>query len=332
MTTDEKYMWRAIELARHGLGSVSPNPMVGCVIVANGNIIGQGWHRKWGEGHAEVNAVASVEAVNRHLLECATAYVTLEPCSHYGKTPPCARLLVEKGLRRVVIGSLDPFEKVAGRGVAILKEAGIEVTIGVLEDECKELNPTFLTAHTEGRAWATLKWAQSADGYIDRRRSADEAATRFSTDLTSMLVHRLRSLHDAILVGSGTMISDRPRLNVRLWEGRDPRRFVADRSGILPESATESFTVLGACGTTPAEYLAEIYRQGCTSVLVEGGSRLLQSFVDAGAYDMIRVETAPMMLGGGVTAPRLGATPVLTEYIDGRRIDYYGKVPWYCKL
>lgn len=329
MTTDELYMSRAIELARHGLGTVSPNPMVGCVIVADGRIIGEGWHRKWGEGHAEVNAVASVSPTDSRLFAEATAYVTLEPCCHYGKTPPCARLLADKGVRRVVIGSLDPFAKVSGRGVAILREAGIEVTVGVLEQECRALNPTFMLAHTEGRPWVTLKWAQSADGFIDTVRTADEAAAWFSTPLTGMLVHRLRSLHDAILVGSGTMVSDRPQLTVRSWPGRNPHRYVADRRSTLTAAQTEGFDVLGRGGeTSPAQYLAALYGAGCTSLLVEGGRSLLQSFIDSGLFDMVRVETAPFSLGAGVEAPRLAGTPVRSELIDNRRIDYYGSAPW----
>lgn len=329
MSTDEQYMWRAIELARHGLGSVSPNPMVGCVIVAGGRVIGEGWHRKWGEGHAEVNAVASVAPADRCLLPEATAYVTLEPCSHYGKTPPCARLLADNRLHRVVVGSLDPFVKVSGRGVAMLRDAGVEVTVGVLEQECRSLNPTFMLAHTLGRPWVTLKWAQSADGFIDGVRLPDEAAVRFSSTLSSMLVHRLRSLHDAILVGSGTMVADRPRLTVRSWPGKSPQRFVADRTGRLDRSLTDGFDRLGSPDVAdPAGYLESIYKAGCTSVLVEGGRRLLQAFIDCGLFDMVRVETAPFSLGSGVVAPVLTGVPVKTVMVGDNRIDYYRSAPW----
>ncbi|MCM1022193.1 MAG: bifunctional diaminohydroxyphosphoribosylaminopyrimidine deaminase/5-amino-6-(5-phosphoribosylamino)uracil reductase RibD [Muribaculum sp.] len=329
MTTDEHYMSYAIELARHGLGYASPNPMVGCVIVCDGKIIGRGWHRHWGEGHAEVNAVASVPPEKQNLLQRATAYVTLEPCSHYGKTPPCARLLIDKGLKRVVVGSADPFDKVSGRGTQMLREAGIDVTVGVLESECRNINPTFMLAHKFKRPWITLKWAQSADCYIDSLRSPDEQAVRFSTQQTTMLVHRLRSLHDAILVGSGTMIADNPQLNVRAWPGRSPKRFVADRSGRLLTERAEKFTVLGIEGGSPQQYARQLYQAGCTSVLIEGGAKLLQSFIDAGIYDTIRIETAPFSLSGGIKAPRFRGVPVSTEFIDGRRIDYFGSKPWY---
>lgn len=330
MNADEFYMGRAIELARHGLGYTSPNPMVGCVIVADKRIIGQGWHRCCGEGHAEVNAVASVDAGCRHLLRGAMVYVTLEPCSHYGKTPPCARLLVDSGVGRVVIGSMDPFEKVSGRGVAMLLEAGIEVCTGVLEKECRAINPVFMLAHEHMRPWITLKWAQSSDGFIDKVRGCGGKAALFSTELTSMLVHRLRSLHDAILVGSRTLVADSPRLDVRLWHGRNPRRYVADRTGV--NGLPEGFEVLGrdGCGTV-AEYVAGLYGSGITSVLVEGGAALLQSFVDAGLYDMVRVETAPFSLGCGVKAPVFDAAPSASTVVDGRRIDYYGKLPWYVR-
>ena len=212
---DEIYMRRALELAALGCGYVSPNPMVGAVIVGpDGRVIGEGWHRRYGGWHAEVNAVSSVRPSDEHLLEKSTIYVTLEPCSHYGKTPPCAELLVRKRFHRVVLGTIDPFAKVRGRGIAMLRDAGIEVRIGVLEPECRALNAHFFTAHENGRPYITLKWAQSADGYIGL---ADGSPIRLSTPLTSVLVHRQRSLHDAILVGSGTMLSDHPRLDVRLW-------------------------------------------------------------------------------------------------------------------
>ena len=218
---DEKYMRRALELAAHGELDASPNPMVGAVIVdASGRIIGEGWHRRCGEGHAEVNAVASV--ADQEALKDSTMYVTLEPCSHYGKTPPCAELIVRTGIPRVVIGTLDPFAKVSGRGVARLREAGVEVEVGMLEKECQELNRKFMTAHRCRRPYVTLKWAQSADGFIDGH---------ISTPLNSMLVQRLRATHDAILVGSGTALADNPALDTRLYAGKSPVKVVLDRRG-----------------------------------------------------------------------------------------------------
>ena len=206
---DEKYMRRALQLARLGAGHTSPNPMVGAVIVGpDGTIIGEGWHRKCGEGHAEVNAVASV--ANASLLKDSTIYVTLEPCSHYGKTPPCARLIIERGIPRVVVGTLDPFPEVSGRGVKMLREAGVEVVVGVLEKECRELNSRFMTAHTTGRPWIQLKWAQTADGFIALPPDAGENPLHMSTPVTMCLMHRQRSLCDAIVVGAATARIDNP--------------------------------------------------------------------------------------------------------------------------
>lgn len=230
---DEKLMRRAIQLARNGRMDTSPNPMVGCVIAVGDRIIGEGYHRRCGEGHAEVNAVASV--TDPSMLKEATAYVTLEPCSHYGKTPPCARLLIDKGLKRVVIGSGDPNAKVHGRGVAMLREAGIEVVTGVLEDECRAINPHFMTAFSADRPYVMLKWAQSADGYMDVKRDLGEPSFLFSTPLNRAIVHRLRATHDAIMVGRGTAEMDRPSLTVRYWAGKNPRRIIADSHESVPE-------------------------------------------------------------------------------------------------
>ncbi|MDE6288774.1 MAG: bifunctional diaminohydroxyphosphoribosylaminopyrimidine deaminase/5-amino-6-(5-phosphoribosylamino)uracil reductase RibD, partial [Muribaculaceae bacterium] len=222
MIYDRKYMERALELAGHGRGYTSPNPMVGAVITApDGRIIGEGYHRRCGEGHAEVNAIASVKDADRELLKQSTMYVTLEPCSHYGKTPPCAKLIIDTGIPRVVVGAADPFKEVAGRGIAMLRAAGVDVTEGVMAEESRSLNARFITAHEQQRPWVTLKWARSADGYLDSDRP-DGTPEKFSTALTSVIVHRTRSLHDAILAGSGTALADRPRLDCRLWPGRNP--------------------------------------------------------------------------------------------------------------
>ena len=212
-------MRRALQLARLGAGHTSPNPMVGAVIVApDGNIIGEGWHHKCGEAHAEVNAVAIVSDFNR--LKDSTLYVTLEPCSHYGKTPPCANLIIERGIPRVVVGCLDPFVKVAGRGVKMLQDAGIEVVVGVLEHDCRELNHRFMTAHTTGRPWVQLKWAQTADGFIALPPDAGENPLHISTPVTMELMHQQRALCDAIVVGARTANIDDPSLTTRYWPGR----------------------------------------------------------------------------------------------------------------
>lgn len=324
---EPRFMRRALQLARNGRLYASPNPMVGAVIVAtDGRIIGEGWHRKVGTGHAEVNAVASVKPADRHLLSSSTMYVTLEPCSHYGRTPPCSKLIVDMGIPRVVVAMKDPFPQVSGRGIAMLSEAGVEVETGMLEDEARELNRSFITAHTAGRPWVTLKWAQSADGFMDCCREPGASPCRFSTPLDSAAVHRLRACHDAILVGSGTALADNPRLDTRLFPGsRAPRRVLIDRRGRVPATAhlfappgciyltAQERTDLPECveqvivasGAGPAEILSVLQEHGITSVLVEGGSAMLQSFVDAGLYDTTRIYTAPFSLGsrGAVPAP-----------------------------
>ena len=296
MEVDERYMRRALCLAGNGLLDASPNPMVGAVLVdPSGKIIGEGWHRRCGEGHAEVNAVASV--ADTSLLRNATMYVTLEPCSHYGKTPPCASLIIEKGIPRVVIGCLDPFEKVAGRGVRMLKDAGVEVVTGCLEKECLELNEKFVTSHRRKRPFVTLKWSESADGYIDGK---------ISTPLTSMLTHRLRATHDAILVGSGTVLADNPRLDTRLYAGHSPLRVILDRRGRVMD-AVDGTTIIYREFSSLNDVLEDLYKRGITSVLVEGGAELHRSFIDSGLWDAMRIERGCKNINGKVKAPCLSS-------------------------
>lgn len=320
METDERYMRRALELARHGELDASPNPMVGAVIVdRSGRIIGEGWHRRCGEGHAEVNAVASVS--DSSLLRDSTMYVTLEPCSHYGKTPPCADMIVERGIPRVVIGSLDPFAKVAGRGVAKLLAAGVEVETGMLEKECRDLNRKFMTAHRLHRPYITLKWAQSADGFIDGH---------ISISLTAMLVHKLRATHDAILIGSGTAIADNPTLTTRLYAGKSPVKVVLDRRRRLPDSLrlfSEGEVIVESGDAELAAVMAGLYDKGISSVLVEGGAEVLSSFIAENLWDEIRVEVSPEPIGGHVRAPELPATEIIPNIttVDGHKIVSYQK-------
>lgn len=228
---EEVYMKRCLELAVLGAGSASPNPMVGCVVVHHGRIIGEGWHRKYGGPHAEVNAVADAEANGfGDLLPESTLYVNLEPCSHWGKTPPCANLIVEKRILRVVVGCIDSYCEVSGRGVARMREAGIEVTVGMLERECLHFNRRFFTAQNLGRPYIILKWAQTSDGCLDAvRPSAEIPAAWMTGEAAKILVHRWRAEEDAILVGSRTAILDNPSLTVRVWQGRNPLRVVVDR-------------------------------------------------------------------------------------------------------
>lgn len=301
MTTDERYMARCIELARHGEMGAPPNPMVGAVIVHEGRIIGEGWHRRCGGPHAEVYAVRSVRPDDEHLLPESTIYVSLEPCSHWGKTPPCAELIVEKRLRRVVVGCQDPFAKVQGRGILRLRDAGIEVEVGVLEDECLRLNRRFITFHTKQRPWITLKWAQSADGFIDRQRTslADGEPVHFSTEWTQTLVHRLRATHQAIVVGRRTWELDEPSLTTRLWPGPSPARFILSKTmAATTEGQPEVFQSIPSL-------LAELHGRGLQALLVEGGAATLQAFIDADLWDEAYIEKSPMRLGAGVAAPCL---------------------------
>lgn len=298
MEIDARYMGRAIQLARNGLGYASPNPMVGAVIVRQGRIIGEGWHRRYGKGHAEVNAVASV--ADEALLRDCTMYVTLEPCSHYGKTPPCAKLIIDKHIPRVVVGCLDPFEKVSGRGVAMLREAGVEVVTGVMEQECRELNRVFIYAHTHRMPYVTLKWASSADGWLDSDRADGSGPMKFSAPLGSVLVHLMRSRNDAVMVGSGTVLADDCRLDVRLVEGRSPRRVVVDRRGRVPDEAAVlrgGDTILIRDYPNLRELLENLYNKGVTSLMVEGGATLLREFLRLGLWCEARVEQCPYLLG-----------------------------------
>lgn len=320
---EEKYMRRCIQLAQNGLCSTAPNPMVGAVIVCDGRIIGEGYHVRCGEGHAEVNAIRSVK--DPSLLRRSTIYVSLEPCSHYGKTPPCADLIIEKGIPRIVIGCQDPFSKVAGRGIQKLRDAGREVVVGVLEAECRHLIRRFITFHTHRRPYVTLKWAESADGYIDTLRDGGSPVV-LSNPLTAMLVHKQRAEHSAILVGTRTALLDNPSLTVRHWYGRSPVRVVLDRNLSLPTSLhlfdgtvpTLVFTARQSTSTHNVEYIQAdytrplppqimetLYQRGLQSLLVEGGSQLLQSFIDSSLWDEAFVEKTPLMLHNGVSAPRM---------------------------
>lgn len=288
LKNDDFYMRRALLLAQNGEGRVSPNPMVGAVIMHDGRIIGEGFHAFYGGPHAEVNAIRSVKEKDREFLKDSTIYVTLEPCAHHGKTPPCANLIVETGIPRVVIGSPDPNPLVAGKGIKILKDAGVQVRQGVLQDECDFLNRRFLKAQISGLPWITLKWAQSSDGFMAGIDAEGQPfPVSFSNPLSSVWVHRLRAAHDAIMVGGNTEKIDHPLLNVRFWGGNSPKKFVAHHD--MP-------VVL---------MLKKMREEGISSLLVEGGANLLEWFINNGFYDEIRVETSPMTLEQGVKAPEI---------------------------
>ena len=303
ISTDEKFMHRCLQLAANGIRGARPNPMVGAVIVADGRIIGEGYHVRCGEGHAEVNAFASVRPEDEPLLKDATIYVSLEPCAHYGKTPPCADLIVSKGLKRVVVGCIDPFAEVQGRGIAKIRQAGIEVTVGVLEQECKWLNRRFFTYHSKHRPYIILKWAQTSNGFIDDGGHA----LQISNEQTQMLSHKLRAEEDAILVGHTTDVREHPQLTVRHWVGANPKRIVLTRQRPLPQ------------------LMDDLYQHGIQSLIVEGGLQTHESFIQAGLWDEIRVETASIVVSDGTRAPQLPSDVVLIssgEYVGNLLTSY----------
>ena len=307
MTNDEKYMLRCLQLAANGIQGARPNPMVGAVIVAEDRIIGEGYHVRCGEGHAEVNAFASVRAEDERLLQDATVYVSLEPCAHYGKTPPCADLIVRKGVRRVVVGCVDPFAEVQGRGIARIRQAGIEVTVGVLEQECQWLNRRFFTYHSQHRPYIILKWAQTANGFIDE----DGKALQISNEQTQMRSHQLRAEEDAILVGHTTYNREHPQLTVRHWHGPNPKRIVLTHDRPLPQ------------------LMDDLYQHVVQSLIVEGGRQTLEAFIEAGLWDEIRVETNHRLLvADGTRAPQFPSqakTKSHQEY-GGNSLDVFVKM------
>lgn len=344
---EEKYMWRCIQLAQNGLCNAAPNPMVGAVIVCDGKIIGEGYHVRCGKAHAEVNAIRSVK--DPSLLKRSTIYVSLEPCSHHGKTPPCADLIIEKQIPRIVIGCRDPFAKVAGRGIQKLKDAGREVIVGVLEKECRYLIRRFITFHTEHRPYITLKWAESADGYIDICREGGNPVI-LSSPLTSMLVHKKRAEHSAIMIGTHTAKLDNPSLTVRQWYGRSPVRIVLDRRQTLSSAlhlfdnsvptlifteqprTSQPNTECLLTESIPIDYqqdilsqiMSTLYNRGVQSLLVEGGSTLLQSFINTDLWDEIFVEESPQLLHSGVKAPEMNnKIPYTSEHSFGRSFRHY---------
>lgn len=316
---DEHFMRRCLQLAKSGRQNAKPNPMVGAVIVSeDGRILGEGYHVRCGEGHAEVNAFASVKPEDEHLLAGATIYVSLEPCSHYGKTPPCADLIVSKRVKRCVCGCVDPFAKVQGRGIQKIREAGIEVTVGVLESECLELNKRFITYNTHQRPYIILKWAQTANGFLDNEGKGMAVSSAF----TKMLSHKLRAENDAILVGRVTDERDHSQLNVRDWYGKNPVRLVIDRH----HPCFEGLDFSKGNEAVLRQMMSFLYINKVQSLIVEGGAITHQSFLDAGLWDEIRIETATAkFVKTGTEAPRLphDVKPIGHEEYDGNVIDTY---------
>ncbi len=327
MPPHQKYMLRCVELAKNALGNTYPNPIVGSVIVYNDEIIGEGYHTQAGEPHAEVNAINSVK--NKSLLSKSTIYVSLEPCSHYGKTPPCAKLIAEKKIPSVVIGTIDTTAKVSGKGIKILEEAGSKVTVGILEKECRELNKRFFTFHEKKRPYVILKWAQTLDGFIDLERTADMPIQPnwITNETCRTLVHKWRSEEQAIMVGTNTVEKDNPKLDVRNWTGKNPIRVLIDRN--LRLSRTSHLfdnTIPTICFTEQnlplikeklhfikinfekdilAQILNELHKLNIQSIIIEGGAMLLNSFIKAKMWDEARIFYGNKLFEKGTAAPKI---------------------------
>ncbi|MFZ4399836.1 MAG: bifunctional diaminohydroxyphosphoribosylaminopyrimidine deaminase/5-amino-6-(5-phosphoribosylamino)uracil reductase RibD [Bacteroidales bacterium] len=341
MNQDHTYMLRCLELAKKGFSNVAPNPMVGCVIVHENKIIGEGFHRKYGEAHAEVNAIHSV--INKELLTEATVYVNLEPCSHYGKTPPCADLLIKYQVKEVVIANTDPNPLVAGKGIEKLKNAGIKVITGVLEEEAKILNKRFFCYFTKNRPYIILKWAKTLDGFMDIDRSVPGSNINnwITNNELKILVHKWRTEEAAIIVGTNTAINDNPRLNIRNWNGNQPLRLVLDENLILAEtlnlfdkqhptvvftslnrtnSHNISYQTINFCKDPIQQILNYLYEVKITSLIVEGGRELLQSFINQELWDEARILTGNKTFTKGLKAPEIKGISISDEKINKDRL------------
>lgn len=339
----EIYMRRCLELARKGKGFTRTNPLVGSVIVHHNRIIGEGYHHEYGGPHAEVNAIRSVR--QKEKLSEATMYVNLEPCSHFGKTPPCTELIRKAGIPRVVIANLDPFPSVSGRGMETLRRAGVEVITGVLEQAGTYLNRRFLTFHSKKRPYIILKWAETADGYIDLvRKPGDPIGPNWITnEVSRTLVHKWRSEEMGLMVGTNTIIVDNPRLNVRQWHGPNPLRITVDRNDRIPENANildgsqdtlllstmpDKYEGKAKCLPIEPDYsllevLGELYREKLLSVMVEGGKQLIDSFIREGRWDEARVFRGPARFREGLKAPNMGIDPDETIHFQGSDLKIY---------
>lgn len=344
MNSHEFYIRRCLELGKKALREVAPNPMVGSVIVLDGKIIGEGYHQFYGKEHAEVNAIRSVQ--DKSALKDATLFVNLEPCSHYGKTPPCADLILEHHISHVVIGSVDTNSLVAGQGIERLKKAGVKVEVGILEEECRELNKRFFTHHEKKRPFVILKWAQTKDGFIDNKRELNDKkkALQISNEASQKLVHRWRSEEQAIVVGTHTALLDNPQLTVRAISGKNPLRIAIDRTLRIPpdyhlmdkSTPTLILTEKEAESEINLEYvqmdfniplvpqlLHELYKRNIRSLLVEGGEQLLNSFIQAGLWDEAAIFISDITIEKGVQAPSLIEQPFSTENINGDQLLKY---------
>jgi diaminohydroxyphosphoribosylaminopyrimidine deaminase / 5-amino-6-(5-phosphoribosylamino)uracil reductase len=343
MSTHEKYMNRCIQLAKNGLGTTYPNPLVGSVIVYNGKIIGEGWHQKAGEAHAEVNAINSV--IDKTLLSKATIYVSLEPCSHFGKTPPCADLIAYHKIPNVVIGTIDSFAKVAGNGIKKLMQSGANVTIGVLEKECKELNKRFFTFHEKKRPYVILKWAETGDGFIAPLEKNEKKPVWITNQYSRQLVHKWRTEEQAILIGTNTVLEDNPQLNARDFKGNNPIRIVLDKSGKITDSYLVKDQKINTIFFTENKYLTKnvniiyentifdtvllffilkkLHEHNIQSVIIEGGKQTLQSFIDENLWDEARVLVGKTTFNEGIKAPELTIRPIKYSLFYGDTVYHY---------
>jgi diaminohydroxyphosphoribosylaminopyrimidine deaminase/5-amino-6-(5-phosphoribosylamino)uracil reductase len=342
----EMFMKRCIELASNGLGSVAPNPMVGSILVCNNKIIGEGYHQRYGEAHAEVNAINSVS--DKNLLSQSTLYVNLEPCSHFGKTPPCSDLIIKSQIPKVVIANIDPNPKVQGGGIKKLKAAGIEVITGVLEQEGESINKRFFTFQRKKRPYIILKWAQTQDGFIDSIRQPEkpQQPNWITNQYARMLVHKWRSEEQAILAGTNTAYIDNPKLNVRDWVGKSPLRVVIDRTLRLPgtlnifdnslptlifteqqsgynDSENCTYKTITFDNNLPEYILNELHSRGIQSMIIEGGAKLLNSFITAGLWDEARVFVGDICFTNGIPAPKLNQSHVELEKWKGFSLYIY---------
>ena len=347
MTIHEKYINRCIQLAANGLGKTFPNPLVGSVVVYNDKIIGEGWHKKAGEAHAEVNAINAVE--DRSLLKKSTIYVSLEPCSHYGKTPPCSDLIIAMGIKKVVIGTVDPFALVAGKGIKKLMDAGCEVIVGIREEECRKLNKRFFTFQLKKRPYIILKWAETKEQFIAPIQQLQREPVWISNQYSKQLVHRWRSEEQAILVGTNTAVADNPKLNTRLWFGSSPTRMVIDKNLRIP---SDSFILDGSIKTVVLcskdksnetgklnenliyeriDFEQEVAEQICKaaykhklqSIIIEGGSQTLQTFIEAGLWDEARILIGGVSFPEGIKAPEIKGNFLSEQEIAGDRLKIY---------
>jgi len=342
-------MQRCIDLANNGLGHTYPNPLVGSVIVCNNKIIGEGYHTKSGENHAEVNAINSVK--DKSLLEKSTIYVSLEPCSHFGKTPPCADFIIKNKIPKVVIGTIDTFSEVCGRGIKKLKDAGCDVTIGVLENECKEINKRFFTFHQKKRPYVIIKWAQSFDGFISitRQKYSKPQPYWISNETSKILSHKWRSEEQAIIVGKNTAFSDNPKLDVRDWAGQSPLRIVIDKKLELnknlhllddtvktlvfnnfenkfSKSLMTEYCKIDFSSDIISQILNVLYQKQIQSLIVEGGTFLINSFYNSGFWDEIYVTFGKIILNSGISAPKIQGKLISNQKIDTNILFNYKNI------